>query len=269
MVGTAADLYAEPRLPGLLSEVAGLAGFRRPTDIRLADVVRHIEHCCAQGSPLPLSVYRWLEEGLKAGTLDGPTLKRELEARRWVCADDGTYWNHRQVLGVAAPRYFGAYRGYFQRAAAELPLLCRLFAIASEVTAATIAEFLGELGARLAARRPPAAAGPAASADELAPIDDPALPRLLLACYARLGKSGVAVARELPLILCTQRDPSDRVRSARLDGGRAAIASGAFGRRGVRVQSQCAPSAASPGAARASAPRGAPPRTRGHDLREA
>ncbi|HRI53167.1 MAG TPA: hypothetical protein PLW65_23595, partial [Pseudomonadota bacterium] len=211
VVGTAADLYAEPRLPGLLAEVAGLAGFRRPTDIRLADVVRHIEHCCAQGSPLPLAVYRWLEEGLKAGTLDGPTLKRELEARRWVCADDGTYWNHRQVLGVAAPRYFGAYRGYFQRAAAELPLLCRLFAIASEVTAATIAEFLGELGARLAARRPPAAAGPSASADELAPIDDPALPRLLLACYARLGKSGVAVARELPLILCTQRDPSDRV----------------------------------------------------------
>ena len=32
----------------------------------LADVVRHIEHCGAQGSPLPLAVYRWLEEGLKA-----------------------------------------------------------------------------------------------------------------------------------------------------------------------------------------------------------
>lgn len=207
VVGTAADLYAEPRLPGLLSEVAGLAGFRRPTDIRLADVVRHIEHCCAQGSPLPLAVYRWLEEGLKAGTLDGPTLKRELEARRWVCADDGTYWNHRQVLGVAAPRYFGAYRGYFQRAAAELPLLCRLFAIASEVTAATIAEFLGELGARQVARQPPA--GSPATADELGPIDDPALPRLLLVCYARLGKSGVAVARELPIILCTERGPSD------------------------------------------------------------
>lgn len=209
VVGTAAELYAEPRLPGLLSEVAGVAGFRRPTDIRLADVVRHIEHCCAQASPLPLAVYRWLEEGLKAGTLDGPTLQRELEARRWICADDGTYWNHRQVLGVAAPRYFGAYRGYFQRAAAELPLLCRLFAIASEVTAATIAEFLGELGARLAARRPAAAAGSATILDELSPIEDPALPRLLLSCYARLGKSGVAVARELPIILCTERRPSD------------------------------------------------------------
>lgn len=208
VIGTAADLYAEPRLPGLLSEVAGVAGFRRPTDVRLADVVRHIEHCCAQGSPLPLAVYGWLEEGLKAGTLDGPTLKRELEGRRWVCADDGTYWNHRQVLGVAAPRYFGAYRGYFQRAAAELPLLCLLFAIASEVTAATIAEFLGELGARLAARPRPATAGPPA-APELSQIDDPALPRLLLACYARLGNSGVAVARELPIILCTQRGPSD------------------------------------------------------------
>ena len=32
-------------------------------------------------------------EQIKAGTLDGPTLKRELDGRRWVCADDGTYWN--------------------------------------------------------------------------------------------------------------------------------------------------------------------------------
>lgn len=205
LVGTAPELYADPRLPGLLGEAVGAAGFRRASDVQLADVVRHLEQCCAQGKPLPPAVYKWMEEGLSAGTLDGADLARELEPRRWVYTDDGTYWNHRQVIGAQAPQYFGSRRGYFSRGAAELPLLCRLFHIPTEVTTDTLVAFLIELGTDVARAAGSGAAFPGAGTDALIPITEEALPRRLLGCYAWLGKSGVGVPRNLPLILCTQR----------------------------------------------------------------
>lgn len=202
LVGVAPDLYADARLQGLLGETAALAGFRRPSDVRLGDVVRHLDHRCAHQGPLPSAVYVWLEAGLKEGTLDGPTVQRELESRRWICTEDGTYWNHCKVLGTAALAYFGNRRGYFVRGAAELPLLCRLFRIPTEVTAATIADFLSELATDLLGGTDGQTVLTGLAG--LPAADFAALPRMLLACYARLGKSGWVVSRSLPLILCTQ-----------------------------------------------------------------
>jgi hypothetical protein len=78
--------------------------------------------------------------------------------------------------------FFGARRGYWREGIQSCPQLCALFDIPGEVTDAMVAEFMEELG-REAAK----------TGDEELIKQERAIPRMLLTCAARLGRSGARV----------------------------------------------------------------------------
>lgn len=199
LIGAAPDLYPSPgilgRLPeALLDELA----LRGPRDVQLPSVLRHLDHCERAQRPVSFRVYQWLEKRLVQGQLDEKLLSRELSGRRWICLDEGRFVAHTQVLGVVALRYFGSRRSSWERGAEECPRLCRLMGIPLSVTPESVAAFLAELGPEVRAR-----------GDLALLAAEPALPRMLLACYGLLGRSGQPISRDLPVILCRASVPVD------------------------------------------------------------
>ncbi|MFO0576742.1 MAG: hypothetical protein U1A78_22290 [Polyangia bacterium] len=197
LIGTAPDLYPSPQillhLPEPLCDALGLRG---PRDIQLPTVLRHLDQCERAQRTVSFRVYLWLERRLQKGQLDESVLRQELSGRRWICLDEGRFVSHTQVLGVVALRYFGSRRSAWERGAEECPSLCRLMGIPRAVTTEAVAGFLGELGREVALR-----------GDRPLLTAEPALPRMLLACYALLGRSNQAIARELPVVLCRVQAP--------------------------------------------------------------
>jgi hypothetical protein len=122
VIGDFPELYPHPGVPALLGdELCHRLGFRGTRDIRVEEVVHHIEVRAGAGTLVPFRVYQWLEEGLVQKWLDAGALAGLLGTRPWVCTDDGQYFNHRQVLGVRALHLFGGHRGYWERGRAECP----------------------------------------------------------------------------------------------------------------------------------------------------
>lgn len=199
LIGTAPDLYPSPEILGRLPEaLLDELALRRVRDVQLPAVLRHVDHCERAQRPVSFRVYQWLEKRLGEGQLDERLLVRELSGRRWICLDEGRFVSHTQVLGVVALRYFGSRRSAWERGAEECPRLCRLMGIPLSVTPESVAAFLAELAPEVRAR------------GDLALLEaEPALPRMLLACYGLLGRSGQLIARDLPVILCRTSLPPD------------------------------------------------------------
>ncbi|MEO1269112.1 MAG: hypothetical protein AAFX99_13505, partial [Myxococcota bacterium] len=174
--------------------LVGSLGFRTARDVRLDEVVDHIASRVEEAAPLPFRVYLWMDKGLGEGWLSRQELKERLKPLRWVCTDDGSYFNHRHVLGVQALPLFGQRRGYWQQGLERCPHLCNLFQIAPEVTSTMVAHFLREIGNDVVDQ-----------GDQPLLQENPALPRMLLNCYAALGAEVKGVPRLAPVILAEQR----------------------------------------------------------------
>jgi len=177
LVGESPSLYPAPEIARALGEALGSAlGLRTARDVRLPEVLAHLDECRADARPVPFGVYRWLERGLAESWLDGAELRRRLQGRAWVCSDDGEYHPHERVLGVRALEHFGTRRGYWERGHRECPSLCRLFGIGDRVTPVVLMAFLEEIAAQADAQ------------GERSLFEaEPGLPRMLLRAYAALG----------------------------------------------------------------------------------
>ncbi len=195
LVGAFPELYPAEGVMTLLGEALVRAlGFRGADKVAIEDVVRHIDHRAQRDEPVPFRVYQWFEQGLADGWIDRKRLLSVLDERAWVCTDDGRFFNHRKVVGVLALSLFGGRRGYWDWGRRSCPKLCEAFKIEAEVRPQAVAAFLSEVGREILAL------GDAAVLEQ-----DPALPRMLLACAALLGESGLTVARTSPVILCHER----------------------------------------------------------------
>lgn len=186
LIGNAPALYPdEAWVDALGLRLARRLGLKGPREVRLADVVRHLDLAIAAGRPVAFRVYEWLEEGLEAGLLDPDRVEEALAPRPWVLSDDGEYQPATRVIGQRALRLFGARRAYWERGRERCPRLFALLGIPEAVDPDVVVEFIGEVGRE-------------AEADARLLEREPGLERLLLSCYAWLGaRAGVeaAVAR--------------------------------------------------------------------------
>ncbi|MEM7151880.1 MAG: hypothetical protein AAF799_03515 [Myxococcota bacterium] len=192
LVGEDPSLYPAPQISRIVGEaLMARLGLRNVSDVRLPEVVAHIDASRKRSAPVPFRVYQWLERGLVEGWLDGAQLRASLSDRAWICSDDGEYHPHARVLGVRALEQFGQRRGYWERGRQQCPALCRIFAIATQVDSTALLAFLEEVAhdARL-------------KGDASLLADEPALPRMLLRAYAALGADEEAQAGGL--VLCRQ-----------------------------------------------------------------
>ncbi|MCH9687034.1 MAG: transglutaminase-like domain-containing protein [Deltaproteobacteria bacterium] len=177
LVGDAPGLYPAPEISRTLGDtLCASLGLRTAADVRLHEVVDHIDASRAASIPLPFRVYQWLERGLSEGWLDGASLRRQLAGRAWICSDDGEYHPDDRVLAVRALEDFGTRRGYWERGHAKCPTLCRRFGIPTRITAQVRAAFIEEI-----------ATDAASTGDRNLLTAEPAIPRMLLRAYAGLG----------------------------------------------------------------------------------
>ncbi|MCA9705108.1 MAG: hypothetical protein KDK70_04560, partial [Myxococcales bacterium] len=204
LVGDSPALYPAPEIARALGdELLAALGLRTVADVRLPEVLAHVDASREAAIPVPFVVYHWLERGLTEGWLDGAELRRQLEGRAWICSDDGEYHPHARVLGVRALEHFGSRRGYWERGRQHCPTLCRRFGIADRLTPAVLLAFLEEVSAEAEAR-----------GDRALLEADPALPGMLLRTYAALGaQPEPAPAR---LVLCRQCGGPDGAEALRL-----------------------------------------------------
>lgn len=212
LVGTPAELLVlREAYERLGIELARALPFRRADSVTLPEVVAHLDARAAADARVPFAVYSWLERGLSTGALDAPSLRRALGARAWVCDDDGRFFPAQRVLGGHALHLFGQRRGYWTLGRERCPLLCATFEIPGAVTVEVLLGFLEEVGEQVEAR---------GEAEVLAA--DPGLPRLLLACYAELGRRDPDPAtvrarlESLPLLLAHERGPGSQRETPRL-----------------------------------------------------
>jgi hypothetical protein len=193
LIGHEPGSYAHPDAWRHLDDVVrARMGLRAAADVGLDDVLAHIARSRDRRVPVLLRVYEWMERGLDEGWISAGDLKHKAQATALICADDGEYYAADQVVGELTFRLFGAWRGYWERGAERCPKLCRALGVVREVKPRDIVTFLREVGDVAAAK----------GADTLLE-SDPALPRMLLACYARLGGDDAVrlVPRTKPMIL--------------------------------------------------------------------
>jgi hypothetical protein len=208
IVGPYPELYVAPLIVDALgSRLAEALPFRAIDDIPLDFVLRHLDDNSNAGTALPFAVYRWLENALAEQRIDRAELADRLSGSAWIFSDDGLYFNHRHVVGERALQLFGTRRGSWQRGLQSCPTLAALFEIKPTVDDAFICAFIDELGQ-------------AALEDDQALLQsEPALSRMLLACYAELGEKsdGALPNPQLPSVLCRlKRADDDRENKQRL-----------------------------------------------------
>ncbi|MGE0495735.1 MAG: sacsin N-terminal ATP-binding-like domain-containing protein [Vulcanimicrobiota bacterium] len=185
LAGTFPELYPHPDLSALLdARLLEWLGLRTAKDLDFPDVVRNLLERVKAGQAVGQHLYRFLEEGLTRGSIDPDQLHRALADQAFIYCDDGRYRRPDQVFAVPVFRWFGDRRGCWE-SARDFPRLCQLFSISDRLEPSAILSFLEEI-----------ARAPAASLEE-----EPALPRMLRACYAELVATGSTVPTAWPVIL--------------------------------------------------------------------
>ncbi|MCA8922165.1 MAG: hypothetical protein KDD82_10180 [Planctomycetes bacterium] len=200
LIGGFPEYYLDSRARRLLGGLRAALPFRTVRDVTAAEVAYSLEASAASGKPISFAPYLWFEEQLAAGTLDPSRLREQLAGRSWVYTGEG-YFPPARVLGVNALSLFGARRGYWVDGLSRCPQLCQLFGIGAAVTPRHVLEFLTQIGRE-------------ARVDGDLPLleNERALPHMLLACYAWLGRRGAeegaweqALPRDVPVILARER----------------------------------------------------------------
>lgn len=192
LLGDVPHRYIAPALADALGEPLQRAlGLLGPEHVHLEDLCEHIKARIAAQQAIPQRLYQWIEQRLAAKKLDGPTLTKTFGDLPWLCTDDGVCLAPSRVLACTARRLFGERRGYWEDGARRCPNLRAVLNLPTEATPEVISDFLKDIS------------------DDVARLGDtallsaePALPRMMLACYAALGRARYTLRRDLPIILC-------------------------------------------------------------------
>ncbi len=197
LIGTFPERYLHEEAEARLGpDLCAALPFRSTADVRLEEVVRHLEDRAARGRAVPFRAYAWLEQEIVAGRVNGKDLARRLAGSAWIYTDDGEFFTPDRVLGARALHLFGTRRGYWERGRDRCPALCRVLGIPGEVGPEAVIAFLHEVEEE--ARR---------AGDEALVAGVPALPRMVLACTAFLGRLGRKGERERMPIVCRECGP--------------------------------------------------------------
>jgi hypothetical protein len=198
LIGHSPGAFLHPDIAGFFpEELFRLLEFRTIRQIRPEEVIAHLRLCATQNRPVSFLSYDWLEEGLRRKSISEAFLKTALAGSPWIYTDDGAHFPPEKTLGIRAFSLFGEYRGYWETGVRRFPHLCRVFELAVDVSGEMVGEFLREIGK--AVRQ---------TTDFKVLKRDPALPRLLLAAYAFLGKRGDTLPPDIPVILAVEHAPS-------------------------------------------------------------
>lgn len=196
LVGDFKEEYAHTAITDRLGEdLARRLGFKTTRDVTLEHIKRHIADRELRGAAVPPPVYRWLELCLTENKLTSEVLTTEFSTLAWVYTDDGHHFHHLDVLGGRHMEMFGERRGYWSQGLSDYPMLCRTFGIERDPNPAFVHRFLGEIAARVA------------SDGDQQVLSDGAIPVMLLANYAYLGKTTTPHRPHQTLILCSKRSP--------------------------------------------------------------
>ncbi|MCA9795840.1 MAG: hypothetical protein KC910_28730, partial [Candidatus Eremiobacteraeota bacterium] len=185
LAGTFPELYPHPDLSPVLDvRLQEWLGLRTAADLDFPDVVRHLLARVQSGQPVGLHLYRFFEDGLERNSIDADQLRRALADKAFIFCDDGHFRRPDKVFSIPVFRWFGERRGCWE-AAGEFPRLCQTFSIPNRLESGSILAFLEEV----------AREGPEMLEQE------PALPRMLRACFTELVSTGASVPRGWPVIL--------------------------------------------------------------------
>ena len=167
------------------------------SDLTVELVCRRLVERSMEAAPIPGRVYAWLDGGLAAGAASASELRALLRGAAWIETDTGERFPPEKVLGEVKRELFGARRGYWPQGLRNHPHLCEAFGIDSKVGPAELEAFLAEVGADVSRY-----------GDRSLLRSEPALPRMLLACQALLGRP---LPRDRPVLVVGEHTADGRV----------------------------------------------------------
>ena len=203
LIGDFKEEYAHTDITERLGEdLARRIGFKTTRDVTLEQVRRHLADRETRSAAVPPPVYQWLELCLKENKLTSEHLTQTLAELAWVYTDDGQHFHHLDVLGGRHMEMFGARRGYWSQGLSNYPTLCRAFGIERDPSPAFVHRFLAQISAQVA------------SSGDKEVLSDGAIPAMLLANYAYLGKTSTLHRPHETLILCARKGPNTEDKAA-------------------------------------------------------
>lgn len=142
LIGTSPNLYPLCERPAGLWRALGI---REERDLTLTPVLQNLQQKIERKERVSSHFYGFLEHALQNRTLTEDFLKSSLSGLSWVWTDEGEYRPPNEVVGMPAYRYFGTYRGTWERAPGLYPLLTGLFDIPASLTAEVLLRFLQQV----------------------------------------------------------------------------------------------------------------------------
>lgn len=142
LIGDSPQLFPHNQMP--LSLFRAL-GFRDENNVELPHALSFLKSRIQQRLRVGVSFYYYLDQSLGMGTISPDYLASTFRTLPWIWTDEGEYRNHQEVLGFPAYRYFGPYRGTWERANSRFPTLTSLFQIPEHLSPHAILEFFQQL----------------------------------------------------------------------------------------------------------------------------
>ncbi|MFZ2958159.1 MAG: hypothetical protein WA705_14825 [Candidatus Ozemobacteraceae bacterium] len=222
LIGPFLDYYPDRDQMSILGpDVANVLPFRNYSKISPEDVVRHLSWRSASKSSISFSVYKWLNAYLSRSPSHLPHLRQLLDnppsqasgglvaasqslgnqdksqklsrGIPWIYTDDGQWMHASRTIAFRAFHLFGDFRGYWEKAAQELPALIEAFDLATGLSPALIIGFFNELAELVASH---------GDAELLA--KNHSLACMLPALYASLAGKTDGLNKDIPFLLCRE-----------------------------------------------------------------
>jgi len=199
LIGPFADIYLDKQQEEILGPMLckGLT-FKESADIKALDIMHHVAFRAERKEAVSPRVYSWLDLAAGRGELGAQEFDNYFGDKPWILTDDDEYESHKKVLGTRAFHLFGNLRGYWTRGWKQYPDLCRTLGIREGTTPHSVHAFIEEVGAEVAR-----------DGSKNILKKEPALPLMLVSCFAVIGKKGMKIRRDLPVIPATHKQATE------------------------------------------------------------
>lgn len=201
LVGAFPELYLDKEEEAILGQaLTKELGFRSSESASALEVMRHIDRKAANKEAVSQSVYSWMATAASQGELKLADIESYFGDRPWILTDDDEYASHKKVIGTRAFHLFGNLRGYWTRGWKTYPALCKVLGIKDGTTPHSVRDFLQEVGTEVSDH----------GSKQLLKRE-PALPLMMVNCFAVLSKKGITVDKGLAVIPAVHRQSIELV----------------------------------------------------------
>ncbi len=191
LVGPFPQKFLDKQLGDLLDpSLSRRLGLREEGDITFSEIADHLIMRGTTGESISFSAYRKIEKAVIDGEIGELEIVAQFQDQPWILTDDGDYVSHKKVMGTRAAHLFGSRRGYWTAGWRECPRLCAELGISSTASPDSVLAFVREIGEE------------ARSGTGNLFKSEPALPLMLLNCFAVLSQADERIDLDLPVIPC-------------------------------------------------------------------